>query len=231
MPAAGRPKSYTQLAMRDYVVERSGEPPLTGGLAGTPWAEANVMRIGRFPWRKDGPEPSTVVRMLHDAEALYLQFRCQDDQIFARKRQTNDEVFRDSCVELFASPLEDAPLYFNLEMNCCGALMLGWGEAREGRRLAEESLAKTIRIRTSEPGLAREPSTDDRRWWLAAAVPFETLSRFTGRHISPRTGTVWRANAYRIYGRDKRQFGCWREVVAPRPDYHRPESFGRLRFK
>ena len=204
-----------------------GEVALCGRIKGVAWQGARALRIDRFPWWTGGVRPATVVRMLYDHRALYVQFRCRDRHISAGQTRLNGDVFKDSCVELFLGPGEE---YFNVEINCCGTLHLGCGDGRHGRRLIGADQARGIRIATSVPAATKHESPDDASWWVAAAIPFSALSVLAGRAVRPRSGDVWRGNLYRCGGQTDPQYACWNPVAAPGPDYHRPECFGRLRF-
>ena len=213
-------------------MEPVSEPvPLAGQVARTPWAGANVLKIDRYPWYAGGHKQPTLVRMLYDAASLYVQFRCSDRHILSRVTELNGMVCEDSCVELFASPHPDERAdYFNLEVNCCGCMHLGWGPERNGRRLVTPEPASRVHIATSEPAPTRDESPDDRRWWVAAAIPFAMLGEFAGHDVRPTRGDVWRANFYRCGGRPGGQYAVWSPIDWPHPDYHRPEFFGTLRF-
>lgn len=219
--------------MRRYALHLArGPAPLAGGVSGTPWADARVLRIDRYPWYAGGEKQATTVRLLHSRTTLYVQFRCRDRHFSARATELNGDVYLDSCVELFAMPHPEAGgEYFNLEVNCCGCMHLGWGDGRHRRRLVGPGLARRIRIATSVPTARKDESPDDRWWWVAAAIPFDALSDFAGVAIRPEAGDLWRANLYRCGGKTDPQYACWSPIAWPRPDYHRPEFFGKLRFR
>jgi len=208
-----------------------GPAPLTGRVAGKPWAAARVLRIDNYPWYESGRRQSTAVRMLYNRRALYVQFRCRDRHAFSRVTELNGMVCEDSCVELFAAPGPDILAgYFNLEINCCGCMHLGYGAGRHGRKLVSADLAREIRIATSVAAATKDESPGDRGWWVAAALPFAVLSEFTGLDVRPRSGDRWRGNGYRCGGRTDAQYACWSPIDRPKPDFHRGEFFGEFRF-
>lgn len=214
--------------MRRYVVmPAEGRVPLCGAVAGTPWQAARRAAIDRYPWYTGGDKQATWVRVLYDARNLYVQFRCRDRHISAVETRLNGDVYLDSCVELFAGP--DAE-YFNLEINCCGVMHLGWGAGRHGRRLIGPALARRVGIAASVASDTKAESCADRGWWVAARLPFAVLSQFAGRPVRARPGSLWRANFYRCGGQTDPQYACWNRIDWPQPDFHRPEFFARLRF-
>lgn len=216
----------------NYIVKPTAErPPFAGQVEGTPWQQASSLHIDQFPWYQGGLKQATQVRLLYDAHSLYLRFLCEDRHIWAQARELNGPVHLDSCVEFFASPAPmQVPDYFNVEVNCCGALHLGFGPGRPGRKKISPELARRIRIATSVPGPAKEESPDDASWWVCCELPFDVLSEFIGRPVEPARGTIWRANFYRCGGKTDPQYACWRPTGTPEPDYHRPEAFGEILF-
>ena len=218
--------------MRSYEIRRAGGAvPLGGAIEGTPWAQAAALEIAEFPWYAAGAKQATTVRLLWDDAALYVQFVCEDRHIFAQVTERNGPVCEDSCVELFAMPQPDRQAnYFNLELNCCGVFLLGWGPGRGGRRRVTHELAQRFQVATSVPGPTKAEAEDDDGWWAAAALPFEVLGAFTSLRLAPAAGDVWRANLYRCGGATEPQFACWNPIEAAQPDFHRPEYFGELRF-
>ncbi|HET6427802.1 MAG TPA: carbohydrate-binding family 9-like protein [Phycisphaerae bacterium] len=196
------------------------------------WGDADRLLIDEYPWFTDGQKQQTDVALLYDDRAVYVLFVCEDRHIFSVETRPNGDVYKDSCVELFADP---APArgggYFNFEANCCGVMHLGFGAGRGKRRLADAAIHEQIRVATSIPIGTKDESPNDDGWWLAAKLPFETLSAFTGVQVQPAPGDTWRANFYRCGGKTDGQYACWNPITAERPDFHRPECFGTLQFE
>ena len=216
---------------RPYLVKRIAEPvPLSGEVEGTPWAQTPGVSVDLYPWYQSGDKQPTTARMLYDTTTLYLQFLCEDKHIFSETTELNGPVCRDSCVEFFAMPNQmRRQEYFNLEINACGTLLLGWGVKGDRRRISQE-MASRLTIVTSVPEPTKDESPDDNGWWVAAAVPFDLLSEFTERTIQPGSGGEWYVNFYRCGGRTDDQYACWWPIETPTPDFHRPEFFGQILF-
>jgi len=146
----------------------------------------------------------------------------------------NGPVCNDSCVELFATvDPAAAPDYVNIEINCCGTFLVGYGPARRPRSSITPAWAERVSVATSIDGPTKAESPDDDGWWAAATLPFEVISHLAGRPIRPAPASVWRANLYRCGGATDPQFATWCPIDSqrwPNPDYHRPEQFGRMTF-
>jgi len=195
------------------------------------WVEATGVEISSFPWYVAGTKQATRVRLLYDEESLYARFECRDKHISASRTEPNTDVCEDSCVELFASPFPDRkPDYFNLEINCCGTMLLGYGPDRWERRQAPVQLFSRIDVYHTVPGPTKEVSADDDGWMIDLRLPFAVISEIAQEQVLP-LPAFWRGNLYRCGGVADPQYGCWAPVVAPKPDYHRPEQFGTFRFQ
>lgn len=209
-----------------------GPVPLSDGVEGTPWAAGSAVGIDEFPWHTTGSTQSTVVRPLYDDETLYLQYLVEDAHSSAETTDLNGPVWEDSCVEMFAMiEPQRRPDYINLEVNCVGTFRLGFGPDRHDRELIAKDRAEAIKVETSVTSSTKEESPDDRGWWVVVALPFETLSAFTGTPVSPSEGTVWRGNFHRLGGKTNPQFAVWNPVETTEPDFHRPSEFGQFVFE
>lgn len=213
----------------EYVIKQARkEVPLVGTVEDTVWNRATVADIDVFPWDTGKTREEASVRALYDQDALYLQYRVEDEHIMADVTALNGPVYQDSAVECFAAPLPTDNQYFNFEVNCIRTVHLGWGPDRTSREHVDPEIADAIRVNTSVDGPVTEPDRDDRRWWLAAALPFEALSRLIGREVFSGPGTVWKGNFQRLGGGN--EYAVWSPIEASEPDFHRPESFGRFVF-
>jgi len=212
---------------------RADNIPLTGLVDGTPWSLSDALAIDQYMWHERGKKQATALRVLYDDAALYLQYLCEDSHIFSETTALNGPVYKDSCVEFFATIDPDSgPDYFNLEMNACGMLLMGWGAAGGGGRThVSAELAAAIAIASSVAGPTKPESPSDNGWWLVARVPFATLSAFTGRAVRVGPGTRWRCNAFRCGGKTEDQFAAWAWIDWPHPSFHQPQFFGELRFE
>jgi len=196
-----------------------------------PWKRIPSALIDCYPWYQSGAKQSTSVQLALSRRSLHVRFECEDSHISAQVTEPNGPVCRDSCVEFFFAPNPEKTLaYFNLEMNCCGTVHLGYGEGRHHRICAPREVLDAIRVTHSVPGPSKAESPDDDGWELEAVIPLHALIQMA-RFPAPAPGASWRGNLYRCGGLTDPQYACWAPIDRPQPDFHRPEFFGLLRIE
>jgi hypothetical protein len=90
------------------------------------WREIEPAEIGLSRWPVQSEHlPKSEVKLQYDDHELYVIFRVQDQYVRAVTTQIHGEVWKDSCVEFFFAPNPNQPnAYFNVEINCCGVLLM-----------------------------------------------------------------------------------------------------------
>ena len=176
-----------------------------------------------FPYR-----PSVQFRLAHTDDSLLLHFQVREASVRATAPADNGRVWEDSCVEFFSVPAGDG-VYYNLECNCAGTLLVGAGAAREGRQRAPQAVLDRVQRWAS---LGREPFAERIgacSWEVALIIPASTfflheLGSFAGRDI--------RANFYKCGDLlQTPHFLSWNPIDLPKPDFHCPQFFGLLHLE
>ena len=191
-------------------------------LEAAPWNMIDTVN-----WPEYGYRPQTQFRMAYCDSAFLLQYRVKEQSVRAVAAGDNGEVWKDSCVEFFVTPSDDG-IYYNFEFNCAGVCLLAAGASRNGREAAQTALIATIR---RQPSLGRHPFGErksETEWDMALVIPYACL--FKHPSYSPAGKTV-RANFYKC-GDDLTapHFLSWNPIKTEKPDFHRPEFFGTVKF-
>jgi hypothetical protein len=160
----------------------------------------------------------TEVRALWTLETLYLRFvaRCRTITVFedAEPSGRKDQLWDRDVAEVFLQPPElSGQHYLEFEVSPNGfwidlEIMPGekWDLKSGLKRRAEVSGDKAI-------------------WRAQLTLPMKSL---TSRFDPAKT---WRVNFYRVEGaQEPRFYSAWRPTGTPVPNFHVPESFGRLVF-
>lgn len=176
------------------------------------WPEA-------FPYR-----PRVQFRIAHSGDSIMLEYRCAEQWVRALA-EDNGHIWEDSCVEFFVSL--DGHIYYNVEFNCAGKMLMGAGSERKGRqRATPEVLSLVERSSSFNDAFDNSPAPDV--WKLAVIIPVRAffLNEFTDL-----CGLKARGNFYKCGDMTPiRHYLSWSPVDTPTPNFHFPDGFGEIEF-
>jgi hypothetical protein len=182
----------------------------------------DVINWNEFPYK---PEVSFSIGYT-DREIL-LKYYITEQYFKAEKTETNQMVCEDSCVEFFVSPAEDG-IYYNLEFNGIGTCLLGIGTGRADSTRVDPAIVSKIRRKTSAGNTPVKERKGPFSWTITIAIPAEVFFRHEMKELK---GKTVRANFYKCGDMlTVPHFVTWNPVGTEKPDYHRPEFFGQMRF-
>ena len=214
--------------MKELIVKKvntSGEAPwdeVLKSLESAPWNPIDTVNWAEYSYR-----PQVQFRMAYGDSAFFLKYSVKEQAVRAVATADNGEVWKDSCVEFFVTPADDG-IYYNFEFNCAGTCLLAAGASRNGREAARNQIISPIR---RHPSLGRHPFGERKgevEWDMALVIPYTCL--FKHPDYSPAGKTI-RANFYKC-GDDLTvpHFLSWNPIQTEKPDFHRPEFFGTVKF-
>ena len=159
--------------------------------------------------------------------AILVHYKVQEQSVRAVAQKDHDAVWEDSCAEFFSSPVEDG-LYYNVECNCAGKLLIAVGPDRNQRTPAPKEVMEAVDRWASlgtEPFDIKEETTE---WEIALVIPFTTYFK---HHIESLEGKTLRANFYKCGDKlPMAHFLSWNPIGTPTPDFHQPTFFGEVEF-
>ena len=176
--------------------------------------------------------PETRAKLCYDDLALYLIFQVRDQYVRAVAGEDQGRIWEDSCVEFFFTPQAGTSAkYFNLEMNCSGRLLFHYHPHGGETRVPSVAECRRIRRYSSLPGRVDPEIPTPITWTLAVALSLELVARYSPMDC-PGPGVSWRANFYKCGDETSHpHWLTWAPVDFPRPNFHLPEFFGKLRFQ
>ena len=184
--------------------------------------------IGVVNWREFPYCPRVWFRIAYTGSAILLHYKVIEESVAAVADRDNGNVWEDSCVEFFSMPGGDG-IYYNVECNCAGTLLIGAGVNREDRELAPPQMFDNV-LRWAS--LGREPFAERMEhttWEVALVLPVEVYFK---HRVDSLGGCTMAANFFKCGDRlSQPHFLSWNPVFTPSPDFHRPECFGRLHFE
>jgi hypothetical protein len=182
--------------------------------------------IEKISWPNYSYKPAASFAIAHNDDCILLKYFVTENCIRALYRETHDPVFRDSCVEFFIS-FDNDEEYYNLEFNCIGTCMLGFGNGKANRKLVPEEYIKNIR-RQSIIKTVNVKNVMLTHWELTLIIPREV---FIYHSISTFKDRNCRANLFKCGDElPEPHFLSWQRIESDFPDFHQPEFFGAMKF-
>ena len=120
-------------------------------------------------------------------------------------------------------------IYYNIECNCIGTILIGAGPARNGREHAPKEITGLVQRWSSLGNEPFEERVEDTSWEVALIIPYKV---FFKHQIESLDGKEVKANFYKCG--DELQtphFLSWNPIKIEKPDFHRPDFFGSLEFE
>lgn len=180
--------------------------------------------IQEISWKEFPYLPHVEFKIAHSPNAILLEYKVAEKDVLTRYENTNDPVYKDSCVEFFIS--FDKKHYYNFEFNSIGTALVAYGTSdRESRLRLPEDLIKKIEV---FPVASQENSEGDKEWALQLKIPFELFFKDEIRELK---GVKASANFYKC-GDDllEPHFVSWNRISVAEPNFHVPECFGEIEF-
>lgn len=192
--------------------------------------EANIAfnAIGILNWENYNYKPDVQFRIAHTDNAILIHYHVTEKSVRAKYGEDGGAVYKDSCVEFFSVPGGDC-IYYNIECNCIGTILMEAGCDRHGREVAPLEVTKQIKRWSSLGNEPFEERVGECSWELALIIPY---SVFFKHHIQTLDNQLVKANFYKCGDElETPHYVTWNPIKTEQPDYHRPEFFGETYFE
>lgn len=172
--------------------------------------------------------PDARFRIVHTGDSVVINFLCTENSVAATADDMGWNVWEDACMEFFSQPADDG-IYYNVECNCVGTVLLHAGPNVREREYSSRETTMSIRRWAS---LGRENFAErvgECTWQVVLIIP---VTYYFKHHVESFSGRTIRANFYKCG--DKLQqphFLSWNPIGTPRPNFHQPKYFGTLVFE
>ena len=118
----------------------------------------------------------------HDNNCIYLTYTVEEDNVKAVNTQPNAPVYEDSCVEFFLS--FDGQYYYNLEFNCIGNILGGYGKEKNKRTELTEDALCLIKTTPSLGSEQIEVVNTPTKWNIEIVIPKEVFEHTDLKKLS-----------------------------------------------
>lgn len=197
------------------------------------WKSTKSVKLENFMGERPDHFPAVEMKMRYDKNNIYVIFKVVDRYVRAIAKETNGNVWEDSCVEFFFTPGEDTKTgYFNLETNCIGTFLMQYhNQIANDDGFVSPNDNKGIEIKSSLPPEYDKEHEGPLTWYLEYKMPHSFLLNYLPFE-SPAPGVKWRANFYKCGDKTSHpHWITWAPVDFPQPKFHLPEFFGWIEFK
>jgi alpha-galactosidase len=187
--------------------------------AATEWQSATpAIFCADWQGKNRDPERQTTVRVLWSPQTLYLRYECRYRELYvfsdSDPNGRRDHLWDRDVAEAFLQPDPSKPRYYKEFEVSPNGFWIDLDISPEPRRDLNSGLQHSTWLNEGEHA-----------WTAELAIPMKALvDRFDPK-------AEWHANFYRIEGqREPRFYSAWRATNTPKPNFHVPSAFGRLRF-
>ena len=192
------------------------------------YLDANVEHqvIDCVNWKEQFPyKPVTTFVIAISSTQLYVFFSVISKDLRATCTTDLSPVANDSCVEFFMR-LPQCQEYWNFEFNCIGTLNASHRSERHNPTRLSPSELESIK-RFASCGTEPFEEQDGLFCWdLTVSIPLDLVGLDPNNlpdHIE--------GNFYKCSGKSAHQhYVSWNPIASEKPDFHRPECFGKLWF-
>eukprot|EP00002_Diphylleia_rotans_P002977 TRINITY_DN1198_c0_g1_i1.p1 TRINITY_DN1198_c0_g1~~TRINITY_DN1198_c0_g1_i1.p1 ORF type:complete len:227 (-),score=45.52 TRINITY_DN1198_c0_g1_i1:2174-2854(-) len=215
------------------------------GNAPTSWESVPFVNVDNFHEKSSPLRPKTRVAVQRTDDHIHVRFEVREAFIQCRHHGYNAAVYRDSCVEFFFQP-EHADGYFNLEMNCCGDILMYYiqdeerlenGEFRKYQKIESNLLAEIkVTSKTFSESVEQEIA-QEKDWHVEYSIPLSLLARIVlqGQETGNRSlvevlGKEWKGNFYKCAEDNSQPHWASWSKIGDALNFHVPQYFGRIHF-
>ncbi len=231
---------------RTYVCSRASAPiRIDGRLEEAAWRAARWTDsfVDIEGDRKPRPRFRTRVKMLWDANHLYIGVDMEEPHVWGSLTNHDAVIFHDNDFEVFIDPNGDTLEYYELEIN---ALNTTWDlflqkPYKDGGKAQNEWEIAGLRTAVHVDGTLNNPLDIDGGWTLEIGLPWKALAAHAHGPAPPPPGSHWRINFSRVEWKHEVDGGRYRKIPNRREDnwvwspqgvvnMHIPEKWGYVRF-
>ena len=169
----------------------------------------------------------TSVSLSWNEENLYIAYRSEDSKIIGKERPKDSKIYEtDDLVEIFIDPDGDGKNYveigvnafstnYDLLLKCVSSECGGWGTSMDLNISGLEAVSKI-----TPEGFCTE-----------IKIPFSSLEKIENGHfITPKAGTKWKANAFRIDYGNTTEYLALQDYKSLKFGFHHPDEFAVFEF-
>jgi len=171
-------------------------------------------------WGFEDYHAKVYAQIAYDDQGFLVRFFIRESNPLMEKTHHFEEVCQDSCVEFFVNfTPEYSDRYINFEVNAAGIMYVGIGTDRYDNKLLTLDEVK---------GLNAQAERYADYWTVSYGISFELIKKYYPQFdiakCSYLLGNLHKCGSRTAY----RHYLTYYPIGCERPDFHRPEYFGRI---
>jgi len=164
------------------------------------------------------PESETRVRALWSPQILYLRFECRYRELHVFEDSDangrRDGLWDRDVAEVFLQPDASRPRFYREVEVSPNGMWIDLDIFPGGRADLKSNLQRSVVL-----------NDQSHTWAAELAIPMKSLTA----QFDPQA--TWRVNFFRVEGKtEPRAYLAWCPTNTPRPNFHVPHAFGKMRF-
>lgn len=183
------------------------------------WSAVPEEKLGYSNWDSKAHYDTFFKLCFVKNKGVYLRMRTNETELRRQGTKRDDNMWEDSCMEMFLCPFSHKEEYLNFEMNPNGAYLCQFGKGREGRIFLSSLTQKeaTVTATVTSEG-----------WALELFVPESLISEAFGEPYSVKADTV-KGNFYKCGDLTlKPHYDSFSKMTTLPPGFHNPDCFAQI---
>ena len=218
----------TKTDSQNIMVKKSADFTVTGNGSAKNWdlTDWNVIAM-----RAGSGELTTKAKILYSDKGIYFLFECKDKKITSAMDADFLDLWKEDVVEVFLWTDESSPTYFEYEISPLNyelpiLISNENGDLVRWMPFHYDPDRKTSHA-TAVKGGEKKSNAMISEWTTEFFIPYKLMRPLN--NISPKPGTKWRANMYRVdYDDNTKTSWAWQVTSKSFHDY---QKFGTLIFE
>ena len=216
----------------EYRVAKTADFTINGIGNNANWEKAEWLHLTQRRPEEIDESRATKAKIMYSETGIYCLFDCLDKKITADMQADFMDLWTQDVVEIFFWTDESIPFYFEYEISPLNyelPIMImndNWDLLRWQPFHYDEN--RHTQHATTIRGGMRSPNAAISGWTAEFFIPYKLLKPL--RNVPPKSGTMWRANLYRVdYDNNSRGMN-WSWCLTGR-NFHDYSKFGNLLFE
>lgn len=182
--------------------------------------DADRFVLNKKLWGFDAYDAEVYAQIAYDEQGFKIKFTIGESNPFIEKKHHFEEVCEDSCVEFFVNfTPEQSDKYINFEVNAAGVMYAAIGTDRYNNAFLQLEEIEGLNIHTE---------IKEEYWMVSYEISYELIKKyypyFDIKQCDYILGNLYKCGSKTAY----RHYLSYFEVGTEKPDFHRPEYFGKL---